>query len=75
MRRRIEFRIERKTLISRVHARVSYPSYGGRMGVMLDRWKHARKIGVALDEALVHFKGLVEMHSETAALALIDPDC
>ena len=75
VRRRIEFRIERKTAISRVHARVSYPSYHGRVGALMDRWKHGRKIGTALEDALVHFKGMVEVHEETSPLAVIDLDC
>ncbi|MGR4064353.1 MAG: SRPBCC family protein [Vulcanimicrobiaceae bacterium] len=75
VRRRIEFRIERKTAISRVHARVSYPSYHGRFGALMDRWKNGRKIGNALEDALVHFKGMVEMHDETSSLAVIDLDC
>jgi len=60
MRRRLDFRVERKTSRSKLHLRVAYPAYHGRIGVFFDRLKHARRFNSALDEALVHFKGLAE---------------
>ncbi|MDQ6825987.1 MAG: hypothetical protein M3Z14_02140, partial [Candidatus Eremiobacteraeota bacterium] len=37
VRRRIEFRIEQKTSRSKISVRVQYPSYGGKLGVLMDR--------------------------------------
>jgi len=68
VRRRLDFRIERKTTRARVHVRLSYPAYGGRLGAMMDAWRHGRRFERGLDEALVHFKGMLE-------LAVIDRDC
>jgi uncharacterized membrane protein len=69
VRRRLDFRIERKTSRSKVHVRLSYPAYHGRIGALLDRWRHGRRFTAALNDALVHFKGLVEYRREEAALA------
>ena len=60
LRRRLDFRIERKTSRSKIHVRLSYPAYHGRIGAMLDRWRNGRRFTTALNDALVHFKGLVE---------------
>lgn len=68
VRRRLDFRIERKTARSKVHVRLTYPAYHGRIGELLDRWRHGRRFSVALNDALVHFKGLVEYRREEAAL-------
>jgi uncharacterized membrane protein len=68
VRRRLDFRIERKTSRAKLHVRLSYPAYGGRLGAMMDAWKHGRRFERGLDDALVHFKGMVE-------LAVIDRDC
>lgn len=64
VRRRLDFRIERKTSRARLHVKLSYPAYHGRVGALLDRWKHGRKVDRALDDALMHFKGLVDRHDE-----------
>jgi uncharacterized membrane protein len=68
VRRRLDFRIERKTARARLHVKLSYPAYGGRFGALMDAWKHGRRLERGLDDALVHFKGMVE-------LAVIDRDC
>ncbi|HEY1429622.1 MAG TPA: hypothetical protein VGF18_08610 [Candidatus Tumulicola sp.] len=68
-RRRMEFRIENRTLRSRVHVRVSYPSYGGRLGSLIDGWRNQRKLNTELDHGLMHFKGLVEFRRDDAILA------
>jgi uncharacterized membrane protein len=68
-RRRIEFRIENRTSRSRVHVRVSYPSYYGRIGQLVDGWRNHRKLNTALDHGLVHFKGLVEYRRDDLILA------
>ncbi len=69
VRRRLDFRIERKTSRARLHVKLTYPAYHGRVGALLDRWKHGRKVDKALDEALVHFKGLVEYRTVDGVLA------
>jgi uncharacterized membrane protein len=68
VRRRLDFRIERKTTRAKLHVKLSYPAYGGRLGALMDAWKHGRRFERGLDDALVHFKGMVE-------LAVIDRDC
>jgi hypothetical protein len=68
-RRRIEFRVERKTSRSKLHVRLSYPAYYGRIGALLDHLKHSRRYTHALDEALMHFKGLIEYRSDAGLLA------
>ncbi|MBV8721115.1 MAG: hypothetical protein JO277_03125 [Candidatus Eremiobacteraeota bacterium] len=66
-RRRLDFRIERKTSRSKVHVRFSYPAYHGWIGAVFDRWRHGRRLNSALSDALVHFKGLVEYRREDLA--------
>ncbi len=68
LRRRLDFRIERKTSRSRLHVKLTYPAYGGRVGVLMDRWKHGRRLTHALDEALLHFKGLAEYRRDDGLL-------
>ncbi|HTZ54776.1 MAG TPA: hypothetical protein VMB20_06900 [Candidatus Acidoferrum sp.] len=68
VRRRLDFRIERKTARAKLRVLLSYPAYGGRLGALMDAWKHGRRFERGLDDALVHFKGMVE-------LAVIDRDC
>lgn len=60
VRRRLDFRIERKTSRCKVHARLEYPAYGGRVGVLYDALRAGRKLATQLDESLVHFKHLAE---------------
>ncbi len=69
VRRRIDFRIERKTTFAKLHVRLTYPSYGGRLGAIVDHWRHGRKLERVLDDALIHFKGLVEYRVEDPILA------
>lgn len=69
VRRRLDFRIERKTTRSRVHVRLMYPAYHGRLGALLDGWRRGRRLAAALDDALVHFKGLVEYRRDDPVLA------
>ncbi len=64
VRRRLEFRIERKSTSSRITAKVDYPAYGGRLSVLVDRLTARRKLAAALGESLLHFKGLVEYNQE-----------
>jgi uncharacterized membrane protein len=69
VRRRLDFRIERRTSTSRIHVRLSYPAYHGRLGRLMDGWRHRRRLTVALNDALIHFKGLVEYGRNDAILA------
>jgi uncharacterized membrane protein len=69
IRRRLDFRVERKTTRSKIHVRLAYPAYYGRMGVWLDRLRRGRKLATALEDALVHFKGLVEYRRDDPILA------
>jgi uncharacterized membrane protein len=69
VRRQLDFRIERKTSRSKLHVKLTYPAYHGRLGAMMDQWKHGRKLDRALDDALTHFKGLVEYRRDDGLLA------
>ncbi len=60
LRRRIDFRIERKSDRSKLVLRVDYPSYGGILGSLIDRLTARRRLDRAIEDSLVHFKGLVE---------------
>ena len=60
LRRRIDFRIERKSDRSKLVLRLDYPSYGGAVGALIDRMTARRRLDRALIDSLVHFKGLVE---------------
>ena len=60
LRRRIDFRIERKSDRSKLVVRVDYPSYGGALGALIDNMTARRRLDRALVDSLVHFKGLVE---------------
>ena len=64
VRRRLDFRIEQKTSRAKIHVKLTYPAYGGRMGALMDRFRHGRKIEKRLDDALVQFRGLVEYRQE-----------
>jgi uncharacterized membrane protein len=68
VRRRLDFRIEQKTSRSRVHVRFSYPAYHGRIGALMDHLRHGRRFTAALDDALMHFKGLVEYRRDEPML-------
>jgi uncharacterized membrane protein len=59
VRRRLDFRIERKTSRAKIRLQLSYPAYGGWLGAMMDAWKHGRRFERGLDDALVHFNGLL----------------
>ncbi len=60
LRRRIDFRIERKSERSKLAVRVDYPAYGGALGSLLDRLTSRRRLSAALQRSLEHFRGLVE---------------
>lgn len=69
LRRRLEFRIERRTACSKLHVRLDYPAYHGRLGTLLDHWQRGRRVSSALDDSLIHFKGLVEFKRDASILA------
>jgi uncharacterized membrane protein len=60
IRRRLDFRLERKTSRCKLHARLEYPAYGGRLGALYDSLRSAGKLAAQLDESLTHFKHLAE---------------
>jgi hypothetical protein len=67
-RRRIDLRVERKTERSRIVARLHYPTYGGFVGELVDRFVRRRKLESALGDSLIHFKGLAEFERNPEAL-------
>lgn len=68
IRKRIDVRIESKTERSKIVVRVDYPAYGGVLGKLVDRLTRRRRLDVALDHSLVHFKGLCEYDRAPDAL-------
>ena len=68
VRRRLEFRLERKSKRCKLHARVEYPAYGGRAAMLWDALRSGRRLAAQLDESLQHFKHLVEFRQEKDAL-------
>jgi hypothetical protein len=68
-RRRMDFRIEQKSERSKIVVRMDYPTYGGVMGALFDRFTRRRKLDTALGDSLLHFKGLVEFEREDGILA------
>ncbi len=69
MRRRFEFRIETAHVVLEAARELAYPAYHGRLGTFLDRWQRGRRVASALDDSLVHFKGLVEYKRDEPILA------
>jgi len=67
-RRRLDFRIEQRTSRAKVHVKLTYPAYGGRLGAFMDHLRKGRRMERVLDDALVHFKGLVEYRSDDGTL-------
>lgn len=60
IRRRLDFRLERKTTRCKLHARLEYPAYGGRLGALYDALSAGRKLATLLEESVLHFKHLAE---------------
>jgi uncharacterized membrane protein len=67
-RRRLDFRLERKTTRCKLHARIEYPAYGGRLGAIYDALRVGRKLATQLEESVTHFKHLVEYDGSKDAL-------
>ena len=59
-RLRLDFRIEQKSERSKLVVRLDYPTYGGIVASLVDRFTRRRKLDHALGDSLLHFKGLVE---------------
>ncbi len=72
VRRRIDFRIERKSERAKFIVRVDYPSYGGVIGAIVDRMTVRRRLEGALDTSLLHFKSLVEFRDVESGALLAD---
>ncbi len=68
VRRRFDFRVESKTERSKIVVRIDYPTYGGVLGALIDRFTSRRKLDIALADALIHFKGLAEYERNPGAL-------
>ncbi len=68
-RRRLDFRVEQKSERSKIVVRVDYPTYGGVVAALVDRFTRRRKLDLALGDSLLHFKGLVEFEREDGLLA------
>jgi len=68
LRRRLDFRIERKTSRAKLHVRVDYPAYGGKLGAAYDALRSGRKLATLLDDSLVQFRGLVEFQNRQDAV-------
>ena len=71
-RRRLDFRIERQTTRCRLHARLEYPAYGGKLAMAYDALSSARKLATQLDESVVHFKHLAEYNADAKDELLAD---
>jgi hypothetical protein len=69
VRRRFEFRVERKSSCSRLQVRLCCPSYHGRLVSLLNGWRRGRKLQPQLEHAMANFKSLVEYRRDDAALA------
>jgi hypothetical protein len=68
-RLRLDFRVEQKSERSKIVVRVDYPTHGGVVAALVDRFTRRRKIELALGDSLLHFKGLVEFDREDGILA------
>ena len=68
VRRRIDIRIEQKSERSKLVVRVDYPTYGGFLGALFDRLTRRRRLDIALNDSLIHFKGLCEFDRTPDAL-------
>ena len=72
VRRRLDFRIERKTTRCKLHARMEYPAYGGKIALLYDGVRAGRKLSQQIDESLLHFKHLAEYRADAKDELLAD---
>lgn len=68
-RRRLDFRVEQKSERSKIVVRLDYPTYGGAVAALVDRFTRRRRLDIALADSLIHFKGLVEFERGDGVLA------
>jgi hypothetical protein len=66
---RLDFRVEQKSERSKLVVRLDYPTYGGILAALVDRFTRRRKLDLALGNSLLHFKGLVEFDRDDGILA------
>jgi uncharacterized membrane protein len=71
-RRRLDFRIERKSTRCKLTIRVEYPAYGGRLAMMYDAIGSGRKLATQLEESVTHFKHLAEYNHNAKDELLLD---
>jgi uncharacterized membrane protein len=71
VRRRIDLRVEEKTTRSKLVVRIDYPTYGGVVGAIVDRFTSRRRLESQLADSLVHFKGLVEYDDNPELTAVL----
>lgn len=72
VRRRLDFRLERKTTRCKLHLRLEYPAYGGRLAMLYDSLRAGRKLATQLEESAVHFKHLAEYKTDAKDELLAD---
>lgn len=71
-RRRLDFRIERKSTRCKLTVRLEYPAYGGRVAMMYDAIGSGRKLATQLEESVTHFKHLAEYNHNAKDELLLD---
>lgn len=71
-RRRLDFRLERKTERCKLTVRLEYPAYGGKLALMVDALAAGRKLSTQLDESVTHFKHLAEYNHNAKDELLAD---
>ncbi len=62
VRRRLGFRLERKTTRCKLQVQLEYPAYGGKLAMLCDALSTARKLSAKLEESVMQFKHLAEYH-------------
>lgn len=70
--RRLDFRIERKTERAKMHIKLTYPAYHGRIGAFCDRLRNGRKLESAIEHSLELFRGLAEYSRRSPDALLAD---
>lgn len=71
-RRRLDFRIERRSTRCRLHVRLEYPAYGGKLAMLYDAVSAGRKLATQLEESVQHFKHLAEYNHNAKDELLAD---
>ena len=71
-RRRLDFRLERKTARCKLTVRVEYPAYGGKMALVMDALRDGRKLATQLEQSVTQFKHLAEYNHQAKDELLAD---